>query len=252
VDPSSAYDEEMTISMDRDKDIVATFYTKCGDVNGDLKISPADAQSVFEIFLGSLIAPTDAQKENADVNCDGTPDTPKVTPADAQAIFDKFLGTSDLPGDCSCKSRAANLTGVSLQGKSSPTGNTIIDIDVQRLRNRVMVTLLINDPMSVNSFGFDLLFPKEMLKFEEIYRTGLTRDFTQIGAFEVQNGVLRVGGYGAGSNSPRINWELVTLMFSTRNNSKQKPSFSISNAVDDLEGAQIISNTIPVGRGSSE
>jgi PKD repeat protein len=248
VDLSSAFDEEISVSMDRDRDIVATFYTKCGDVNGDLKISPADAQSVFEIFLGSMISPTEGQLENADVNCDGTPDSPKVTPSDAQAIFDKFLGTSDLPGDCSCKSRAANSAGVSIQRMSSPAGDLMVEIDVQRSRNKVIVTVLLNKPMDVGSFGFDLLFPSDMLKFEEIYRTGLTRDFTQLGAFEGKKGVLRVGGYGSSPDSPRINHELITLVFSSRDYSILQPSFSIINAVDDLEGVQIISDPTPVQR----
>ena len=38
---------------------------------------------------------------------------------------------------------------------------------------------------------------------------------------------------------------------STKYYSKQKPSFSILNAVDDLEGAQIISAAVPVDRRST-
>ena len=48
------------------------------------------------------------QKENADVNCDGTPENPKITPADAQAIFDKYLGRNELPCSCSEQTRAAS------------------------------------------------------------------------------------------------------------------------------------------------
>jgi len=88
---TKTYDEEITISMDQNKDIISNFYTQCGDVNGDLAITPADSQDVFGIFLGTISDPTEAQKENADVNCDGTKTEPKITPADAQAIFDTEL-----------------------------------------------------------------------------------------------------------------------------------------------------------------
>jgi len=81
--------------VDRDKSISAMFCSNCGDVNGDLNITPLDAQEAFEIFLSKILNPTECQLENADVNCDGTKPAPLVNPRDAQAIFNKYLGKSE-------------------------------------------------------------------------------------------------------------------------------------------------------------
>ena len=40
-------------------------------MNGDLSITPADAQRAFEIFPGKIPSPSSYEKENADVTCDG-------------------------------------------------------------------------------------------------------------------------------------------------------------------------------------
>ena len=69
---SYKYNKEINILMDVDKVISASFCTECGDVNGNLNIFPSDAQVAFEIFLLKISNPTDCEKENADVNCDGT------------------------------------------------------------------------------------------------------------------------------------------------------------------------------------
>ena len=86
---SEIYKDTTAVTIDRDKSLVAHFCTRCGDVNGDLNITPADAQRAFDIFLGKISNPTACEKENADVNCDGAKSFPRVTPGDAKAIFDK-------------------------------------------------------------------------------------------------------------------------------------------------------------------
>jgi len=54
VNSSDLYVPQITITLDKDKSVSAHFYTKCGDVNGDLSITPADAQAAFDIFLGKI------------------------------------------------------------------------------------------------------------------------------------------------------------------------------------------------------
>jgi len=84
---SEIYKQDMILTIDRDKMVAANFCTKCGDVNGDLMLTPADAQAAFDIFLGKIQNSTLCQKENADVNADGTKSSPRITPMDAQLIF---------------------------------------------------------------------------------------------------------------------------------------------------------------------
>jgi len=103
----------------------ANFCAKCGDVNGDLTLTPADAQAAFDIFLGKIPSPTACQKENADVNADGAKTSPRITPLDAQLIFNKYLGRNDLSSDCSGNSRTS--LAISSHREGSATLSFIID-----------------------------------------------------------------------------------------------------------------------------
>jgi len=156
VSSSDLYQTQIAIIMDKDKSISAYFYTKCGDVNGDLSITPADAQAAFDIFLGKISNPTESELENADVNCDGTKTAPNVTPADAQAIFDKFLGKSNLPCSCSAASRASTLSG---RIKQASNINLIINDIKANQGQEIVVPVIVDDAFNIKSFGFDLIFP---------------------------------------------------------------------------------------------
>jgi len=169
-------------------------YTKCGDVNGDLNI----------------------------------------TPADAQAIFEKYLAKSELPCDCSCNSRTASLF---TQMRQSPNVNLIInDIQVNQ-SEEIFVPVIVDNPFNIKAYRFDLLFPSEILEFVGVERTELQKDFVQVDANKIVEGVLRVGGYRSTpimDRSPRV---LITLVFRVIGEAKGPNSFTIINAVDDIKNA---------------
>jgi hypothetical protein len=236
---TKAYDEEITLSMDRDKDITVYFYTQCGDVNGDLAITPADSQDVFGIFLGTISDPTEAQKENADVNCDGTKTEPKITPADAQAIFENFLKISELPGDCSCKSRTAATGTSSIQSNSLSHGIITIKDIVTKSKKKITMPVVISNISEIKSFGFDLLYPSEQLKFIGIKRTPFTNDFNELNSNIITDGLIRVGGFGLTpiqSNTPKV---LVKLIFQVIGEAGKAGLLTITNTVDALENVEV-------------
>jgi len=245
---SDSYNSEITFNMDQDKSISALFCTQCGDVNGDLSITPADAQYVFEMFLGIISSATETQKENADVNCDGTAAEPNITPADAQAIFEKFLGISELPGDCSCRSRADASSTAFTQNNRSQTAPleiqpgtpniqlTIDDIDA-RFKREITVPVRINNPFNIKSFGFDLAFDSGTLEFAGIEIGSLLNGFTMVDANEISEGVVRVGGFSSEpilTSSPSV---LVRLKFRVSGRVKEPSPLSITNTVDDIKNA---------------
>jgi len=249
VSSSDTYNEEITLSMDNNKSISAYFCTKCGDVNGDLNISPADAQEVFEIFLGIISDPTDCQKENADVNCDGTKTDPKITPGDAQAIFEKFLGINDLPGDCSCKSRAESAGTLAIQERAfvqlerSANINLIIN-DIQLKPGTIIaVPVIIDNPFNIKAFGFDILFESEILEFVGVVRTELLKDFNEVDGNEISQGVLRVGGYSSEPIRSHSPGALIRLIFKVTGETEEPCPFLITNTVDDLENASFQNRT---------
>jgi hypothetical protein len=230
------YKDEISILMDKSKSITANFCTKCGDVNGDLNITPGDAQVAFEIYLGKVANPTEYQKENADVNCDGAKKEPKVTPQDAQAIFEKYLGRSELPSDCSGKSRSEV---VSVQGGVISDVNLIInDIEVSR-GEEVVLPVIIDNPFGIDAFGFDLIFPSDILEFVGVERTELLKGFNQVEGNEIRKGVLRVGGYGSEPIKSRSSAVLITLIFKVVSEPKKPSNLAIINRDDDLKNAAV-------------
>jgi len=168
-----------TFIMDTNKSLSATFCTKCADVNGDLSITPADAQRAFDIYLGKIANPTWCELENSDVNCSGTKSAPKVTPADAQAIFHKYLRKGVVSSDCSGNSRVAALTT-----QSSGFSNVSLTISNVTFApgQDVVIPIIVESPSDIKAFGFDLSYPSDMLTYIGLESTELTNDFDQLDA----------------------------------------------------------------------
>ena len=244
IDSQNVYLQQTIIVMDQNKSVSALFCSKCGDVNGDLNITPADAQAAFDIFLGILSDATECQKENADVNHDGSPTNPNVSPADSQAIFEYFLGLKELPGDCSCNSRiGAGGVLSSLETDKTPqapsTGINLIVNDVFLQPGEfISVPIIIDNPAGLTSFGFDLLFDAKALEFVGIEKTEILNDFLQVQGREVVKGMARIGGYSyvpVPHSSPD---ELVRLVFKVNAETPQQTFFLIVHLYDDLVNAK--------------
>ncbi len=227
---SDIFKKDASIIMDKDKSISSFFCAKCGDVNGDLSITAADAQTAFEIFLKKIANPTECQKENADVNCDGTKTVPYITAADAQAIFEKFLGRNELPSDCSGNSRNASFAN-----KLTHISKIRLVINNQEAKSgeEVVIPVIIENPFIFKSFGFDLNFPPKVVEFIALERTDLLKDFIQVDANEISIGVLRVGGYSGKTvrtESPEI---MLALIFRAIDDIKSLNLFLITNTFND-------------------
>lgn len=236
---SAAYDDQANITMDSNKSITAKFFTLCGDVNGDLNLTPSDSQQAFDIFLGKIGNPTEAQKENADVNSDGTITQPNVTPMDAQAIFNKYLGREELPGDCSCNSRSDDVSSLSAQNERfSQISLRIEDIHGQR-GNKILVPILINNPYALKAFGFELAYPAEVFDYKGIAQTEYTQDFIQLDGHESMPGMLRVGGYKDEPIQHSDSGALLILVFEVKADAHGQSLFVITNTFDDLLGATV-------------
>jgi PKD repeat protein len=240
---TSLFDLQTAITIDKNKSVAATFCTKCGDVNGDLKITPADAQAAFDIFLGRIPNPTWCEKENADVNSSGAKLDPKVTPADAQAIFRKFLKKGELPNNCSGASRTLEAATSFL---SMPSGevNLVWNEPIASQNGDLVLPVIIDSSFAIGAFGFDLQFPPEDLAFIRVETSDFSERFYQVGAHETAPGVIRVGGYASQPVQLKGPAVLVTLLFSVTGSVPGQDSISITNACDDLHHAQIQRGTI--------
>jgi hypothetical protein len=236
--------------MDKGKSIAATFCTKCADVNGDLKITPADAQAAFDMFLGRIANPTWCEKENADVNSSGTKLEPKVTPADAQVIFNKYLRRGELPGDCSGNSRAATMAMTIY--KEVPNASLSVNSFAAIGGQDIYVPILIDSPLEISAFGFDLEFPADKLIFIALERTALTESYGQLDANVIlpeyseekvekkeNSSILRVGGYKTDLTFNASSGVLVTLVFRVERDLGEEAPLSVTATYDDIKHASV-------------
>jgi hypothetical protein len=221
--------------MDTNKSITAVFCTGCGDPNGDLAITPGDAQTAFDIYLERIANLTDAQNENADVNCDGTKDMPIVTPGDAQSIFEKYLERNELPGDCSCGSRSASGT---LQEIPARLRNISLGQIEELGNNEIALPIMIDDPADLDAFGFDVMFPSDQLTFLGVQSAGFVRSFDQVDGHIIADGITRIGGYSIEPIREQNPGVLVKLIFRVTDMNINAFEFNITRTVDDIKGSR--------------
>jgi PKD repeat protein len=244
-----AMEPEINLLMDRSRDVQAHFFTKCGDVNGDLQVSPSDAQMAFDIYMGLQDSFTEAQLENADANCDGTVEVPRVTPQDAQSIFNYYLKGTELPGDCSCKSRylfqtqASDAFRASTAGLSASIDGTVRGLAVEilfpdlRVGREIEIPVVVKGSAELKAFGFDLLFPMGALEFVGYKDGRLSRKFDSFAVHPIADGVVRIGGFSSDSVSLKQRMEVVTLVFRVLSDVVDDDSVVVTNNCDDFQTA---------------
>ncbi|MFC2142763.1 PKD domain-containing protein, partial [Acidobacteriota bacterium] len=233
------YKSDISVNVDKDISVTAHFFSQCGDVSGDLLITPADAQAAFDIYLGRGPTRTTAQKENADVNCDGTKTNPRITPADAQAIFDKYLGIAGLPCNCSRNSRSI---AASNQKRIVPLTERIEyelkDINTEEIEY-LKLTMNFEENGELDTFGFDLHFPAHIIEFSQIEQTNRSIEFNNMEVAELAPGILRIGGYNNDTPQKSESKNLINIIFKLRKRRSGKVIFFVSNMVDDLRAQKI-------------
>jgi PKD repeat protein len=247
---SSLFNSEASVTMDKSKSIAATFCTNCGDVNGDLKITPSDAQAAFDIFLGRIANPTWCEKENADVNSSGTKLEPKITPADAQVIFNKYLRRGEISGDCTGNSRSATTTMA--LGMEIPNATLTVNGFAAKLGEDIYVPILVDSPSEISAFGFDLEFPADKLIFIRLERTALTESFDRVDANVILSeysdekvekkenySILRVGGYKTDLTFNASSGVLVTLVFRVERDLAGEAPLAVTATYDDIKHASV-------------
>jgi PKD repeat protein len=237
---------EINITLMGNRSLTAIFCSTCGDVNGDMNISPLDCQGIFDIFLGRNDSPTLCQKENADVNTDGSFITPNITPADAQAVFKQYLGKNSLPGDCSCTERmSTSLMGNPLipMAEARRENHIFLEHDFIGAGNEIAVTIAVDNPAGIDAFGFDLVYPSDCLEFAGVVKSPLLEKFYQVDGNPKEADVIRIGGYGSDPIDDAFTNEFVVVIFKVKGFSENPIDFYIANTFDDLSLATIYTQT---------
>ena len=241
---ANMFSSSVSTTMDRNRTIASNFCTKCGDVNGDLKITPADAQAAFDLFLGKMSNPTLCESENADVNGSGTASVPGVTPADAQSIFNKYLKRAELESDCSGRARTT-AAGPFLPVDPLGTVGLAVHETFGERGEELVVPVIVDSLLPMGAFGFELSFPSPGVAFVGLEYTDATSNFIQVGAQRLEPGVVRVGGYAVQPIYPAAPYVLVTLIFRINRRIPDLSVFSILATYDDLLRVRVLNDVIP-------
>jgi len=177
---------------------------RLGDVNGDGNVTPGDAQSAFEIFLGR-ISPTFDQLTTADANCgcpcDGMEHTEEnncITPADAQWIFEHFLGKRILPLCCADYQCAAGA--VMIQHEAwIPLGENLEVFALPTIGDSgesVTVPIMASNPEGIHHFHLEMLYPQDLVEFVGLLPSPLTKKFEYLRGAEHIPGIVDIEGHG--------------------------------------------------------
>jgi len=190
------------------RDNYITVSTPCllGDVNMDGQITPGDALCAFKIYLNGGITPgdcdTDCALEAGDINCVKN----GITPGDALYIFMAYLAGKTPPLDCDPSSLVRNSTVLELS-LDQITGNP---------GEEISLSVKVNNPQKLKSFGFELGYPAELLSFIKISRTNLTENWSALDGKESELGIVTIGGYNAKAISFSKAGLLLKVIFKVR------------------------------------
>ncbi|HUU37131.1 MAG TPA: hypothetical protein VMW46_02875, partial [Candidatus Desulfaltia sp.] len=244
-----------------------TFYpcARLGDVNNDGNVTPGDAQSAFEIYLGR-ITPTLCQVMTSDANCSlGT------TPGDAQDIFEHYLGILTLPLCCALAG-SVSARIASSKSFSALEETQILALDrgarpsefprsIERARNRrddarfrrtlyaldtigrpgqtANVPVVVSNSKDLRSFAFDVIYPTDMLEYLDAKRTSLTREFDYVLGTEEVPGLVHIEAESQEPIPGRDFGGLVILMFRVKEGAEFGLPLQVLNPVRDLRDAEL-------------
>jgi hypothetical protein len=243
--------------------------SRLGDVNGDGNITPGDAQSAFEIYLGRL-NPNFCQQMTSDANC-----FKSITPGDAQEIFEHYLAWRILPQCCteSVTSLAdmAQAESITILGKSQiPLQRPDVPLRAPRESLRaprekrpffafrrelypldtigrpgeiVNVPIVISDPEEIESFRFELLYPADLLEYLGTDKSILTRDFEFVRGTEEVEGFIRIEGESQIPIDDQQMGSLVIVTFRVKEGEDLSLPILISNPDRDIFNAKIHQGT---------
>ncbi len=182
-------------------------YAACprlGDVNGDGNVTPGDAQTAFEIFLGR-VSPSSLQLTTADANshcpCDSLEHLEAnncITPGDAQWIFEHFLMKRILPqcsADYVCPESSALV--VSQLDMLRPESRTVYPLATSgKQGDRVLIPIMVDNTAGIRDFSLELVYPQELLTYQGVLSSPLTHGFTYVRGEEGLLGIVRLEGSG--------------------------------------------------------
>lgn len=233
---------------------------RLGDVNGDGNVTPGDAQTAFEIFLGKIV-PSSLQLTTADANshcpCDGLEHLEAnncITPGDAQWIFEHFLMRRVLPqcsADYVCPSGSASVS--SRIDMPRHGARTVYPLPTAgRQGERVMIPVMVDNPAGIRDFSLDMVYPHELLEYVGVLSSPLTHGFAYVRGEEGLPGVVRLEGRGEEGIAARGPGSLCVAVFQVKEGVYGEAAVELYSLDQDIFDAKAGHGRFRVEHPSSE
>jgi len=210
-----------------------------GDVTKDGRITPGDAQAVFDLYvqivLGEVEPPSPLTVGSdlwaADFNKDG-----RITPGDAQAIFDLYIELTS----------GKRLSAKRLPRSIDPMFAASIEVgEVKGARGEIVsVPLHITQGVGIRAFALDLLYNPNELEYTGIDRTGTTTEtFNSVIGISLP-GKVNVAGFAGPAEAITGDTVFINVLFKIVSDDPGVFTIVPGTFLDDISTATPISGGI--------
>jgi hypothetical protein len=95
------------------------------------------------------------------------------------------------------------------------------------------VPVRVSSAFDIKAFGLEVKYESDKMSFLGVQRTELTKDFIAVDGYEIEKGVVRIGGYGMYGIQEPSDGAIVILLFQVN---ESRGQVEIIRVDDDLEG----------------
>ena len=202
------------------------FCVNDGDVDNSGALTPQDALSAFQIYLGVIPNPSETELCAADCNASTT-----VTPEDALCIFRHYLSNS-----CDCMDSVSSFNGNNFEIILPKSGNHILK---SNKTCQVKMELTIDNISELDAFGIRCVIP-ENCNFVSFQPESQFVDWPFLEAAE-SDGVLTIAGFNPAETVEGNNIRVGTFTFNRAfmNDKSINANWDLIEVVDDLTESSI-------------
>ncbi|MFQ6093788.1 MAG: thrombospondin type 3 repeat-containing protein, partial [bacterium] len=200
-----------------------------GDVNCDGQITPGDGLCAFwRYILGAFQEECECEcsEPAAEVNCNG-----RITPGDGLCILWRSI-LGHWQEECQCP--AAKFVA-----HDRPIYRVTLTTTGGTHGQRVRVLIGVENPRGLDAFGLKVSYPADLLEFQEVSRTEVTREWEVLDGASSRQGVVTLGGFHREKMDVCGPAVIAEVIFVARGEIGGQGRLALTELVDDFAGAEV-------------